>query len=77
MEKSAERPIWQLLVADPSSLTCEECFAVIEYYVDTLGSEHNTLLPVIEKYLLHCPDCVIKQHLTLYQMAVDSKASVE
>jgi hypothetical protein len=70
METFVEKPIWQLLVADPSSLTCEQCFAVIEYYIDTLGSDHGTLLPVIEKYLRHCPDCVIAQHLALYQKMV-------
>jgi hypothetical protein len=63
-----ERPLWQLLMEEPADLTQEECFAVLEYYLDTLGDDHDTLLPVIEKYLVRCPDLAIKEHMALYQL---------
>jgi hypothetical protein len=68
MNSQLEKPLWQLLLEDPSKLTREECYAVIEYYYDTLGSDHDTLFPVIEKYLKDCPTGVLKEHLALYRM---------
>jgi hypothetical protein len=68
---SSAEPIWQLLVAEPASLTCEQCFAVIEYFFETLGNDHDALFPIVEAYLERCPDCVIKQHLIRYRMLAD------
>jgi len=67
MEILPEGPIWQLLLAEPEDLTCEQCLAVIEYYFEMLGNDHDVLFPIIGKYLERCPDCVIKQHLTRYR----------
>jgi hypothetical protein len=63
-----ERPLWQLLLEEPANLTQEECFAVIEYYLDTLGNDHDALLPAIEKYLVRFPDRAIKEHMALYRL---------
>jgi hypothetical protein len=30
-------PLWQLLLEDPSHLTCDKCFAVMEYYAEVLA----------------------------------------
>jgi hypothetical protein len=68
MDTQLEKPMWQLLLEDPSKLTREECYAVIEYYRDLLGDDHDTLFPVIEKYLRDCPIGVLKEHLALYRM---------
>lgn len=68
MDTQLEKPIWQLLLEDPSELTREECYAVIEYYRDMLGDDHDTLFPVIERYLKDCPNRVLKEHLAWYRM---------
>ncbi len=51
------RPLWQLLLDDPSDLTCDECFAVMEYYAEMLAKGRTDLLPKIMEYLKGCPDC--------------------
>ena len=68
MNSQLEKPLWQLLLEDPSKLTREACYAVIEYYYDTLGSDHDMLFPVIEEYLKDCPTGVLKEHLAPYRM---------
>jgi hypothetical protein len=68
MDTQLEKPIWQLLLEEPSTLTREECYAVIEYYHDLLGDDHDTLFPVIERYLKDCPSRVLKEHLAQYRM---------
>jgi hypothetical protein len=68
MNTQLEKPIWELLLAEPSKLTCEECYAVIEYYADMLGDDHDTLFPVIERYLRDCPGGVLEEHLAMYRM---------
>jgi len=51
------RPLWQLLLDDPSDLTCDECFAVMEYYAEMLAKGRIDLLPEIMEHLKGCPDC--------------------
>lgn len=68
--ETLERPLWQLLLAEPSNLTCEECFTVMEYYFETLGDDRDALFPIVEKYLGNCPVCVMEQHLALYREMV-------
>jgi hypothetical protein len=51
------RPLWQLLLEDPSDLTCDECFALMVYYADLLATGGVGLLPVVIERLKGCPDC--------------------
>jgi hypothetical protein len=51
------RPLWQLLLEDPSDLTCEECFAMIEYYAEMLARGKVDLLPSVIEHLKRCPSC--------------------
>ena len=51
------RPLWQLLLGDPSDLTCDECFAMMECCADLLAKGRIDLLPEILEYLKGCPDC--------------------
>ena len=62
---STERPLWQLLSEDPSTLTCDECFAVIEYYADVLASVGPDLLPKVLAHLRGCPSCRAKHREAL------------
>jgi hypothetical protein len=51
------KPLWQLLLEDPSDLTCDECFALIAYYADLLTRGGVGLLPLVIERLKRCPDC--------------------
>jgi uncharacterized protein with PIN domain len=58
------RPLWQLLVHEldfdnGQELTCEECFAVLEYYADLLacGANPEKLHQPMHRHLAHCPNC--------------------
>ena len=57
------RPIWQILTRtthSPNSvLTCEECFAALEYLADLSGAESDLkdLWRVAQRHLARCPDC--------------------
>ena len=55
------RPVWQLVLEDPSNLTCEECFALMEYYADTLARGGTSILPKVVEHLKRCPHCA-SQH---------------
>jgi len=52
-----ERPLWQLLSEDPSDLTCDQCFAVMEYYAEVLAKSGAHLLPRVLEHLRRCPSC--------------------
>lgn len=60
------RPLWEILAASSSSddtqLTCDECFAILEYLADeaTQGADPQILLQTARRHLAHCPDC--RQH---------------
>jgi hypothetical protein len=51
------RPLWQLLLENPSHLTCDECFAVLEYYADMLVASDGAVLAEVLKRLESCPEC--------------------
>jgi hypothetical protein len=63
------KPLWQLLQEEPSTLTCDECFAVMEYYAELLAQGGEALLPEIMKHLAGCPSCRI-EHLAALQRLV-------
>jgi hypothetical protein len=51
------RPLWQLLLDDPSDLTRDECFALMEYFAELLARGRVDLLPRIIDHLKRCPHC--------------------
>jgi hypothetical protein len=59
------RPLWQLLLEDPSDLTCEECFAVMEYYAEVLAMGSTDLLRGVIEHLKECPDCRLQHREAL------------
>jgi hypothetical protein len=65
------RPLWQLLLEDPSNLTCDECFAVVEYYAKVLTRGGVDLLPRIIEHLARCPDCQLQHRETLRCLVAD------
>jgi hypothetical protein len=72
----AERPLWQLLLEDPSDLTCDECFAVMEYYAEAVAKGGVGLLPKVLEHLRRCPRCRARHRETLSRlMASQSEKS--
>jgi hypothetical protein len=57
--------LWQLLQEEPSDLTCDECFAVMEYYAELLAQGGEALLPEIMKHLDGCPSCRMEHRAAL------------
>ena len=62
------RALWQLLLEDPSDLTCDECFAVMEYYAEVLARGGVDLLPEIIEHLERCPDCELQHREALRRL---------
>jgi predicted anti-sigma-YlaC factor YlaD len=69
----SDRPLWELLlefktaVSPQRPLTCEECFAILEYLAEafeqeTAAARQTQLHHVIKQHLAVCPNCQ-----TLYQ----------
>jgi RNA polymerase subunit RPABC4/transcription elongation factor Spt4 len=61
------RPLWQLLVLTrdphaPVDLTCEECFALVEYDAGLLeaGVPLDEIRPIASRHLSMCPGCQTK-----------------
>ena len=61
--------LWQLLREDPSSLSCDECFAVMEYYAELLARGGTALLPEVLKHLEGCPSCRAEHRVALERLA--------
>lgn len=62
------RPLWQLLLEDPSDLTCDECFAIIEFYTDLLVQAGLDLFPKVLEHLGRCPNCEAQYGETLRRL---------
>ena len=69
-----ERPLWQLLMSEPSELTCDECFAVMEYFADLMTQGVYDLLPDVQKFLARCPDCMLEYRGALRQLTSRNEA---
>jgi predicted anti-sigma-YlaC factor YlaD len=54
---SIDGSLWRLLLKDPSKLTCDECFAVLEYYSELLAQGGTDLFPKVMEHLQGCPAC--------------------
>jgi hypothetical protein len=64
-ETGMPRSLWQILVslAEPDSrLTCEECFAVLDYYADQLeaDADPDELHEQVAQHLARCSDCQVE-----------------
>jgi hypothetical protein len=62
------KPLWQLLLEDPSDLTCDECFAIMEFYTDLLVQVGLDLFPEVLEHLERCPDCEARYRETLHRL---------
>ena len=63
------RSLWQLVLEDPSDLTCDECFALMEYYAEVLTRGGTTLLPKVLEHLKRCPYCASQHREALRRLA--------
>jgi hypothetical protein len=61
--------LWQLVLEDPSDLTCDECFALMEYYAEVLTRGGTTLLPKVLEHLKRCPYCASQHREALRRLA--------
>lgn len=64
------RPVWQLLLESPSNLTCDECFAVMEYYAELLAEGSTDRLPEVIERLKACPPCEVQHREALRHLVV-------
>jgi predicted anti-sigma-YlaC factor YlaD len=62
------RPLWRLLLTDPAKLTCDECFAVLEYYSELLAHGGADLLPKVLEHLQECPECRSEHQEALHRL---------
>ena len=71
------RQLWQILLDEPTELTCEECFALIEYYAEVLASGGERLLPRVLAHLKSCPHCAVHHAEALHHLAATREAEEE
>jgi predicted anti-sigma-YlaC factor YlaD len=63
-----KRALWQLLCENPSDLTCEECFAVMEFYAGVLATTGPGILAKVLEHLKACPTCRAEYGETLRRL---------
>lgn len=63
----------RLLGPEEPELTCEECFAQLDVYVEREleGSDADRAVPAMRAHLVGCPACH-EEYLSLRALAVDS-----
>jgi hypothetical protein len=71
------RPLWQLLLEDPSDLTCDECFAVLEYYAEVLARGGARLFPNVIEHVRSCPHCLFQHSEALRRLAAGPSDSAQ
>jgi hypothetical protein len=62
------KSLWQLLQEEASTLTCDECFAIMEYYAELLARGGEDLLPEVIKHLEGCPSCRMEHRAALQRL---------
>jgi hypothetical protein len=62
------RSLWQLMLEDPSDLTCDDCFALMEYYAEALARGGTTILPQVLDHLKRCPYCAAQHREALRRL---------
>jgi len=60
--------LWQLLQERPSELTCDECFAVMDYYAELLARGGEGFLPEVRQHLAGCPSCRMEHRAALRRL---------
>jgi hypothetical protein len=61
--ENMSRALWQLLLVskapDLSEMTCEECFAILDYFAGQLadGADPEKLRDPVVGHLSRCPEC--------------------
>ncbi len=80
---NVSRPLWRLLVltSEPKKsvqLTCEECFALLEYDADLLaaGAALDEVRPAVIHHLSLCSACQAKFDSWLENLEGDAEPSV-
>lgn len=75
------RSLWQLLMLirvskRPTQLTCEECFALMEYYADLLaaGAIFDEIRPSVSHHLALCSECQTKFDDWLEKLEEDTES---
>lgn len=61
-------PLWRLLLKKPSDLSCEECFAVTEFYASILADGGSELVPDVSRHLRDCPECSVEHNQALERL---------
>lgn len=58
------------------SLTCDECFAILEYLADEAanGADPRILREAVRRHLEHCPDC--REHHRLRLSALQTRLAL-
>jgi len=76
--------LWEILRAtdDPNNnilLTCDECFAVMEYLADCAmgGATRETIFAAAQKHLARCPDCRVEFAARIQALEKLSKSNEE
>ena len=76
------RPLWQLLSLTRDSkktvsLTCQECFALLEYDADLLvvGANPAEVRPIVSHHLVLCSSCKSQLEDWLEKLEADIKYS--
>ena len=64
--------LWELLQEKPENLTCDECFAVMEYYSELLMQGGRALLPEVKRHLAGCPSCQVECRAALSRLVEES-----
>ena len=66
------KSLWQILMIDPNkqTLSCEECFAILELLADQAasGGNYNQIMDQAAEYLERCPDCHEQLLMRLVQL---------
>jgi hypothetical protein len=58
----------ETFLEDRSKLTCDECFAVLEYHSELLAQGGAGLLPKVLEHLQGCPECWSVHHEALRRL---------
>jgi len=76
------RPLWQLLLLTrdskkPVHLTCEGCFALLEYDINLLaaGASFEEVQTIAHHHLSFCPECQPKFNAWLDNLEGDAESS--
>ncbi|MBI4670308.1 MAG: hypothetical protein HY741_01395 [Chloroflexi bacterium] len=76
--------LWEILRAtndpqDRTVLTCDECFAIMEYLADcaVAGAKREAIFAAAQKHLARCPDCRIEHAERIQALEKLSRQSKE